>query len=270
MARGRGKTQDVKRMRFAAIPLIVLVLILVIMVTDRGEEKKKEDSSLSAAASSDIDHQSRQENGKTGKTEENGEAGKDRGEPQTSPAEDESTQAPQDPSQYPLQQDSILELTGLVRLYCEAKTECDPELLAQVFGIQDWTEEKKSEEREGMELVKASIKSYENISCYSLQGPEADSYVIFPYYEILYRGCETLMPAISWAYVRKNDAGQYYMVEEPEESINEYVRKTGEKPEVKAVMAQVQAKQQEALAADPVLQKVYGGQEGSEVLINGR
>ena len=121
-----------------------------------------------------------------------------------------------------------------------------------------------------MELVKASVKSYENISCYSVQGPEVDSYVIFPYYEIRYRATETLVPAISWAYVKKDESGQYHMVSETDEDTKEYIRKVGEKPEVKAVMAQVQAKQQEAVGSDEALQKIYGGSQGSEVIIGGQ
>jgi hypothetical protein len=174
-----------------------------------------------------------------------------------------------DPSQYPFQQDAVLELTGLVQAYCEAKEECDPQLLAWVFGIQDWSEEAMNEAKAHMELVKASVKSYENISCYSIQGPEQDSYVIFPYYEIRYRETETLMPAFSWGYAKKDETGRYYMVQETDEAINDYIRKAGDKPEVKAVMAQILARQQEAIASDEVLQKIYGASGGSEVIIGG-
>ena len=94
--------------------------------------------------------------------------------------------------------------------------------------------------------------------------------MIFPYYELRYRETDTLVPAISWAYVKKDENGQYYMVSETDESVNAYIRQVGEKPEVKAVMAQVQARQQEAIDSDEILQKIYGGNGGSEVVINGQ
>lgn len=184
-------------------------------------------------------------------------------------AEGESSLGQADPSQYAFQQDAVLELTGLVQSYCEAKEECDPELLAWVFGIEGWSEEEKAAERSRMELVKASVKSYENISCYSIQGPEENSYVIFPYYEIRYRETETLMPAFSWGYARTDESGRYYMVSETSEEVNDYIRKAGQKPEVKAVMAQIQTRQQEAIGADAVLQKIYGTAGESEVVIGG-
>lgn len=120
-----------------------------------------------------------------------------------------------------------------------------------------------------MELVKASVKGYQNISCYSIQGPEQDSYVIFPYYEIRYRETETLMPAFSWGYARKDGSGRYYMVQDIDDGVNEYIGKVGEKAEVKAVMSQILARQQEAIASDEVLQKIYGSTGESEVIIGG-
>ena len=71
-----------------------------------------------------------------------------------------------DPSAYELQQDAVPELLALVQSYCEAKEDCDPVLLARVFGVDSMTEEEEAAQREKMELVEASVKGYENISCY--------------------------------------------------------------------------------------------------------
>ena len=297
-ARERRQSREIMRiLKFGAIPLIVILLIAVIIAADRGGKKEESDplswaESPEAGAPGDTDGANAGlEDGIYGESGTvDGEAHGD-GQGEAEPAggqgqgqeqnqdqnQDQEAEGPPeesaetvDASAQPLQQDALLELTGLVRLYCEAKTECDPDLLAQVFGIRDWTEERKEQERAKMELVKASVKSYENISCYSVQGPGEDSYVIFPYYEIRYRATETLLPAISWAYVKKDESGQYYMVSETDEDAKEYIRKVGEKPEVKAVMAQVQAKQQETIGSDEALQKIYGGSQESEVIIKGQ
>lgn len=280
--RGSQSSTTVRMLRFGAIPLLVVLLIIIIMAADRqGEEAdasfaetssgtgqtQEENADETADSSGDVFESQSEEEAENGdllkesgekQPEENGESG-----------ETKNSLELQDPSQYPLLQDTMLELTGLVRLYCEAKKECDPDLLARVFGIEDWSEEKKEEERAAMELVKASIKSYENISCYLIQGPEEESYVIFPYYEIRYRQTETLMPAISWAYVRRTEGGEYYMAAETDETINKYIRQVGEKPEVKAVLAQVHMRQQEAIASDEVLQQIYGSDGESEVIVGG-
>ncbi len=291
-ARERSQGREwIKFLKFGAIPVIVILLIIVIMIADRqGEtegshfpatesvETKDTEDTAEAGAVTDTDEKGEGSPNGTYGEQEIGSTGASGDSPGSGNAgdmanDDQASADPipaADPFSQPLQQDALLELTGLVRLYCEAKTDCDADLLAQVFGIGDWTEERKEEERAKMELVKASVKSYENISCYSVQGPETDSYVIFPYYELRYRETETLVPAISWAYVKKDENGQYYMVSETDESVNAYIRQVGEKPEVKAVMAQVQARQQEAIDSDEILQKIYGGNGGSEVVINGQ
>ena len=279
---GRGERDEsvvVKALRFGIIPLIVIVLIIIIILTDNksggGEDdaylpveyaqKGKLETTEGTEGSSAEEDEGGQ--GLAAEDQETGESTDPESGGQGDLSGGETGAA--DPSQYPLQQDAILELTGLVQSYCQAKEECDPELLAWVFGIDDWSEEDKSREQARMELVKASVKKYENISCYSIQGPEPESYVIFPYYEIHYRETDTLMPAFSWGYAKKDESGRYYMVQEVASQVNDYICEGGEKPEVRAVMSQIQGRQQEAIAADPVLEKIYGSTGASEVIIGG-
>ena len=261
----------IRILRFAAIPLIVIILIIIILCMDQQEEGQQGQAPAISSQGEQTAPGDPDEPADPDGTASHPDA------EQSPEAYSSQAQEPQadsqvmeaDPSQYPFQQDAVLELTGLVQAYCEAKEECDPQLLAWVFGIQDWSEEAMNEAKAHMELVKASVKSYENISCYSIQGPEQDSYVIFPYYEIRYRETETLMPAFSWGYAKKDETGRYYMVQETDEAVNDYIRKAGDKPEVKAVMAQILTRQQEAIASDEVLQKIYGASGGSEVIIGG-
>ncbi len=276
----KQNSEIMKFLKFGLVPLIVILLIAVIMAADHQGEKKRNDS-LSAETPEGKEPQDADRTKDDPETETYGETDKidmeeyedGRGQAELLGSQEPDQEPPAeilDPFQQPLQQDVLLELTGLVRLYCEAKTNCDPELLAQVFGIKDWSEERKEQEREKMELVKASVKSYENISCYSVQGPKTGSYVIFPYYEIRYRETDTLVPAVSWAYVEQDESGQYHIVGETDENTKEYIRRAGEKPEVKAVIAQIQAKQLQAIGSDETLQKIYGDDKGSEVIIGGQ
>ena len=261
----------IRILRFAAIPLIVIILIIIILCMDQQEEGQQGQAPAISSQGEQTAPGDPDEPADPDGTASHPDAEQS---PESYSSQAQEPQADSqvmeaDPSQHPFQQDAVLELTGLVQAYCEAKEECDPQLLAWVFGIQDWSEEAMNEAKAHMELVKASVKSYENISCYSIQGPEQDSYVIFPYYEIRYRETETLMPAFSWGYAKKDETGRYYMVQETDEAVNDYIRKAGDKPEVKAVMAQILARQQEAIASDEVLQKIYGASGGSEVIIGG-
>ena len=227
---------------FAAIPVVVLILVVVILHSD----KKKDAGQPEAAAM----------------TEETGQpVGLNEGDP----AVDESSAA--DSSKYTLKQDEMSELTALVQSYCQAKTDCDPEALQQLFGVTDLSEDQIAAEREKMELVKASIKAYKNISCYYMEGAEADSYVIFPYFEIQYRKAAKLMPTLTWGYVKKQEDGQYRMVSELSDIEKEYVKAVGERADVKELQDQVKEAAAVVVSEDEVLQQVYTHNGSSEVSI---
>lgn len=227
---------------FAAIPVVVLIVVVVILHSD----KKKDAGQTEAVAMT-------------------AETGQPVGLNEGDPAVDESSAA--DSSKYTLKQDEMPELTALVQSYCQAKTDCDPEALQQLFGVTDLSEDQIAAEREKMELVKASIKAYKNISCYYIEGAEADSYVIFPYFEIQYRKAAKLMPTLTWGYVKKQEDGQYRMVSELSDTEKEYVKAVGERADVKELQDQVKEAAAVAVSEDEVLQQVYTHNGSSEVSI---
>ena len=227
---------------FAVIPVVVLILVVVILHSD----KKKDAGQTEAVAMT-------------------AETGQPVGLNEGDPAVDESSAA--DSSKYTLKQDEMPELTALVQSYCQAKTDCDPEALQLLFGVIDLSEDQIAAEREKMELVKASIKAYKNISCYYIEGAEADSYVIFPYFEIQYRKAAKLMPTLTWGYVKKQEDGQYRMVSELSDIEKEYVKAVGERADVKELQDQVKEAAAVAVSEDEVLQQVYTHNGSSEVSI---
>lgn len=227
---------------FAVIPVVVLILVVVILHSD----KKKDTGQTEAVAMT-------------------AETGQPVGLNEGDPAVDESSAA--DSSKYTLKQDEMPELTALVQSYCQAKTDCDPEALQQLFGVTDLSEDQIAAEREKMELVKASIKAYKNISCYYIEGAEADSYVIFPYFEIQYRKAAKLMPTLTWGYVKKQEDGQYRMVSELSDTEKEYVKAVGERADVKELQDQVKEAAAVAVSEDEVLQQVYLHNGSSEVSV---
>ena len=227
---------------FAVIPVVVLILVVVILHSDKKKDAGQTDAVAMTA-----------------------ETGQPVGLNEGDPAVDESSAA--DSSKYTLKQDEMPELTALVQSYCQAKTDCDPEALQQLFGVTDLSEDQIAAEREKMELVKASIKAYKNISCYYIEGAEADSYVIFPYFEIQYRKAAKLMPTLTWGYVKKQEDGQYRMVSELSDTEKEYVKAVGERADVKELQDQIKEAATVAVSEDEVLQQVYTHNGSSEVSI---
>ena len=251
---------------FAAIPVVVLILVVVILHSD----KKKDAGQPEAAAMTEETGQPEavamtEETGQPEAVAMTAETGQPVGLNEGDPAVDESSAA--DSSKYTLKQDEMPELTALVQSYCQAKTDCDPEALQLLFGVTDLSEDQIAAEREKMELVKASIKAYTNISCYYMEGAEADSYVIFPYFEIQYRKAAKLMPTLTWGYVKKQEDGQYRMVSELSDIEKEYVKAVGERADVKELQDQVKEAAAVAVSEDEVLQQVYTHNGSSEVSI---
>ena len=250
-------------LRFAIFPVVVLVLIVVIIKADADTLKETEPTKQTEPASvfsSEGPSQSEVTTEPPTETESPEET-----EPATEPETQSVMEA--DVSQYSLKQDEVLELLELVQTYCKAKKDCDPEALGAVFGKTEMKEEELSGEREKMELVKASVKGYQNISCYSIEGPEEDSYVMFPYFELQYRGVETFVPVLTWAYGKKAENGQYVMTQEVSKEVAEYIRKVGEREDVKALISQVKKAREEAVASDEKLKEIYGTSGESQITI---
>lgn len=135
-----------KLIRFGAIPFIIVILIIIILSIDHSGTGKED--SLSELPVVSLAGGVTQDPSMT--REDNNENLNDNNETQSLESTDQVSEADEteskssnpsetitDPSQYPLQQDALLELTGLIQSYCEAKEECDPDLLAWVFDMED-------------------------------------------------------------------------------------------------------------------------------------
>ena len=283
---------------FAVIPVVVLILVVVILHSDKKKDAGQTEAvAMTAETGQPVELNEGDPAGDESNVAGNDEsesaenAGEENTEAESTDAENtaqdgsdeentesvESSEAADnadatdvqsaDPSEYTLKQDEMPELTALVQSYCQAKTDCDPEALQQLFGVTDLSEDQIAAEREKMELVKASIKAYKNISCYYIEGAEADSYVIFPYFEIQYRKAAKLMPTLTWGYVKKQEDGQYRMVSELSDTEKEYVKAVGERADVKELQDQVEEAAAAAVSEDEVLQQVYTHNGSSEVSI---
>lgn len=262
---------------FASIPVVVLILVVLILHSDKKKDAGQTEAvAMTAETGQPVGLNNGDQAGDESSAVEGESAAEDGSDMENTESAEGSDNAdsadtvdakPADPSKYTLKQDEMSELTALVQSYCQAKTDCDPEALQQLFGVTDLSEDQIAAEREKMELVKASIKAYKNISCYYIEGAQADSYVIFPYFEIQYRKAAKLMPTLTWGYVKKQEDGQYRMVSELSDTEKEYVKAVGERADVKELQDQVKEAAAVAVSEDEVLQQVYTHNGSSEVSI---
>lgn len=214
-----------KYIRLLAIPAVVVILLLVILLVDKGIKKEPPETVTIES---------------------------------TIPAVSEEEPSAIDVTGYELKKDEIPELTALVQAYCHAKADCDPAALYRVFG-QEKSEEELAEEKAKMELVSLTVDDYVNIACYHIDGPEPDTYVVYPYFEIQYKDAQRLMPSLSWSYAKKDADGQFYMTQEVDDSVLDYIAQISKTEAVSQLLTQTEESIQEAIAGDAELQRIYSG-----------
>lgn len=157
-----------------------------------------------------------------------------------------------------LKQDEIPELTALIEAYCHAKEDIDPAALNRVFGREEGGAEEQEAMRIQMEKVSLLVDGYDSVICYYMDGPEPDTYVLYPYFEIYYKDAVMAMPCLTWAYAKKDENGQFYMTQDISGGVKSFISDTGGTEAVKALVEQVKEKAAEAVAGDETLMRIYG------------
>lgn len=223
-----------KYARYLVIPL-ALLLVLVIVLVGQNRASKQEQPEHSAA-----------------------EVTKDSGS-----AAEESTEA-LDLTKYHLGQDEVPDLTALVQTYCQAKTDSDPETLERVFGREGLSQDELEAERMKLEQVSRMVEGYENISCYTVEGLEPDTYVVYPYFDIHYKGARALVPSLTWSYAKKDAQGRFYLTMDLTGEEEEHVKAVSQLEDVKSLSQKVKKEKQDAIAGDMVLQQIYLGTSASD------
>lgn len=156
----------------------------------------------------------------------------------------------------------------LVTKYLDCIINGDTDTLATI------TDELTDEDKAKIVSRATAYDSYENMVCYTKDGPEEDSYIVFLCFDIKLKDflkVETLVPDIQCLYVtpKDEDGNRYirYSNVEDDEELQAYVKQLEEDPEVKALYADMQSRYQEALDTDEALktfmEKVTTG-SGSE------
>lgn len=154
----------------------------------------------------------------------------------------------------PLQENAYPEVNELVAKYFAALQEGDEEALT---GLRDNTADK---DLLRMQENSSHIESYSNIVCYTKSGLEADSYVVFAYYEVKFQDIDTLLPGIAPLYVKKNAEGQYYLHDmDQDEEAAAYVNDVAAQDDVAALYEQVNAEYQNRLEQDETLSAFVEG-----------
>lgn len=169
--------------------------------------------------------------------------------------QDEETAEPEPENN--LEENSHASIDKLVGKYCEYIASGDVEALEEIVDVLS------DEEKEKIQNRAAFIEAFENVTCYTKNGPIEDSYIVFVCYDMKLINIETSAPDIICLYVGpKSDGGRRIHYGDIDESMLEYVAELEKDPEVQALYDDVSARYQEAQENDETLaafiQKISG------------
>lgn len=114
-------------------------------------------------------------------------------------------------------------------------------------------------------LYSQYVEEYQNQIYYTKQGLDANSYIVSVYLEVKFTGVDTVAPGLDMFYVRTNEDGKLYIdnlysqynmrLNESalDTSVNALIKEYTNKDDFKELLAEVQKKYEDAIAADETL-----------------
>lgn len=147
-----------------------------------------------------------------------------------------------------LEENSHASIDRLVEEYCEYIASGDVESLEGIVDVLT------DEEKEKIANRASFIESFDNVTCYTKNGPVDDSYIVFVCYDMKLINIETSAPDIICLYVGpKGEEGRRIHYGDIDESMREYVAELEKDPEVQALYDDVRARYQTAQENDETL-----------------
>lgn len=149
-----------------------------------------------------------------------------------------------------LEKDAYADVNTIVQQYYDYLSVGDMEGLATV--VDEISDEEKSRILGSQNLV----EGYQNISCYTKNGMEENTYVVFVYYELKFKQIATPAPGLSPLYVYTNEEGNLCIMNgEASDELAAYVRLMADGDDVRTLREEVKEKYEAAKAADADLAK---------------
>lgn len=148
-----------------------------------------------------------------------------------------------------LAENEIDDIQTLIETYYDAIRTGNLDQLSLILDVVD--EEVQSDVAFGTEY----IEDYESIVCYTKDGMETDSYVVYAYSEIKFVNIETPAPSIDILYVMKDSVADTYYIHNGigDTEIAEYITEVTNSEDVQALFAETNEKLKDACAADEAL-----------------
>ncbi len=153
------------------------------------------------------------------------------------------------PENAKLEQNAYEDINAFFNDYYDAVAEGDTDKMAEMGNTLD------EEDKAKIQVKAGYTEDYENMSCYTKPGPEADSYIVFVYYEIKYKNIDSLAPGLSTFYLCKNSDGSYYLkdIGSLPQNMKDYITEIANQSDVQNLLAEVDKLYATNTESDPTL-----------------
>lgn len=175
----------------------------------------------------------------------------------------EETQDEPEKDENALEKNAYPEVNSLIEAFYTAWGQKDVSKMKELTDNFDTTDEAKV-------LNAAYIESYSNINTYTKAGLTEDSYVVFASYDLKFKDIATKAPGLTQLYVMKDSEGKYLIHnDDNDENVQKCIEQAKQDENVKALIADVETRLNEALASDEVLQSFEEslGEEASAAMM---
>ncbi len=162
-------------------------------------------------------------------------------------ADDTAETVEEEPNE--LEENTHSSIQRLIEKYCECMANGDVDALETIVDV--LTDEDKA----SIQSRSAFIEAYENVTCYTKNGPVDDSYIVFVCYDMKLINIETSAPDIICLYVGPKDENGNRLIHygDIDESMQAYVAELEQDPDVQALYDDVRTRYQQAQEQDPTL-----------------
>lgn len=152
----------------------------------------------------------------------------------------------------PLQKDANKKVNKLIKTYLKAKLKDDVEAFKPL--VNDTSLLNTADIKRQTKY----IENYDNITCYSQDGPEEGSFIVYAYHEVKFKSIDTSAPAMNEFYVKTNENGEPYIyLGVIDSETDKYFGEVRNSDEVMDLIFDVNDKLQQAVSNDNALSEFY-------------
>lgn len=158
-----------------------------------------------------------------------------------------------------LKRDAYPEVNQLVQDYFEAKLQVDKEKIETCVDNLEFV---------GMTSLPKKVKEIEKIEdlvCYTLDGPEEDSYIVYAYHEVKFKNISTKSTSLDGYYIKKDGSGKLKIILSPlSEEVQKIINENSKREDVAALISDVNTKLKNEIKSDKQLAELLNNMKESE------